>query len=91
MDTVTGTESGARGRALALYHEAFRECGPACLWNLVPAAVPDTDSIRNAARRLRLYGWKKEYALARKMEAACDAIDRNAVQDTRSHRGEPES
>lgn len=60
------------------YLEAYRRYGTKCLWNMSPVDNPNTENLRIVARRLRLHGWKEEYAFARKLEGICNAIDGSA-------------
>lgn len=43
-----------------------------------PVDNPNTENLRIVARRLKLHGWKEEYAFARKLEGICNAIDGSA-------------
>jgi hypothetical protein len=59
----------------ALYADAFRQFGHACLWSKKPVRHPTTEHARIIARSLRIEGGREAYALAREIEEACDAAD----------------
>ena len=63
----------------ALYAEAFSRFGTACLWSKQPCRHPTTEHARIIARTLRAEGGRNAYALARRIEEACDAADSAAA------------
>jgi hypothetical protein len=64
-----------KARLAELYAEAFRRFGAACLWSKQPVPDPGVDHARIVARALRTEGGREAYALARRIEEACDAVD----------------
>jgi hypothetical protein len=62
-----------------LYADAFVRFGSSCLWSKQPVHAPTPEHARIIAHSLKVEGGADAYALARRIEEACDAVDRSAA------------